>query len=674
MKRALEERIVVTGLGIVSPVGSDPASLVDGLRSGRSGITKIAHLEATPFAGALGGAIARRRFPHPRGEAAVEHGVAAARQALAESGGTGPAERLALVIGTTMASRERPLDVFADDVRQALDLPGAMVIMISTACTSGADAIAFGAELLLMGAADRVLAGGTDEIDVKAFAGFHALKLLAQARCTPFGQEVGTMLGEGAAFLCLERASDAARRGHAYRAVLEGWASTSDAFHATSPHPSGDGLTRAAESALRRAGAEPGDVDWVSAHGTGTLANDAAESLAIDRVFAGRAVPVTALKSVVGHTLGAAGAVELGLAIIAMEAEVVPATIGVETLRQGCTLDLVRSPRSVRGERVLKLSAAFGGVNSATVITRRLPTSPSTPRAPRPVFIAGGASVGGADLAVDTFGESGELLDPARAFAIDELCPGIDARGLDGMSRLLMAASARALESAGIGPDALASSRSGLFVGQLCVSPSSHLEFDASALERGLTRVSASAFTRKVLNAATGATSRALALRGPTTTLSTGRGSGLVSAVLAAQRLAGSDEADLILAGGVDERDPDRGEVPHGEGAVVVALTSSAGLRRPPRARVTGWALGGPGERARTLEQATSAAPAGSHLFEASTSPRSAPAATGLLALGRALRAIDRGETTCAVVVEEGPLAVACLVLERADDVESHAR
>lgn len=656
-------RVAITGLGATTPLGSDAASLSANARRGEVGLAPVARFAGTPLEGRVGGAHAEAR-PRRRGDVALALAEAAAREALRAVGG--PTDhRLALVVGTTMAPRERPVADLARELRDALGLHGSPVLVVSTACTSGSAAVAVGEALLAMGAADRVLAGGTDELDLKSFAGFAALRLLATGPCTPFHGEAGTTLGEGAAMFLLEREEDARAAGREALAFLEGHGSSADGYHATSPHPAGDGLVRAAQAALADAGLSPDAVDWISAHGTGTAANDATEAVAIARLFGPRArsIPVTASKSLVGHTLGAAGAVELAIAIEGLRGGYVPPTAFRGPHRPACDLRVVGEALDLPSGHVLKLGSAFGGANAALVIGH--PQAPPIPRQGllrRPVRIAGWGGVGAPAADLDPMGARGDVRGAIEPFAFEERARGIDPRGLDPTSRLLILAVYRALRHAG-GP--CSPERSGLFVGQRRASPSSTDEFEASIEARGLLGASGAAFTRRVLNTPSGAAARGLALRGPTLTLSTGAGSGLVAVVLAVQHLALRVDADRLVAGGVDELAADEDRTTRGEGAAAVALeASTAGGVHVVSARLTGPGRGD--EAALSALAEADLARDAVERFDASDSP-GAPALGGVLALGLACARIDGTPGRSALVVEDGELVSAALVLTYRD-------
>jgi 3-oxoacyl-[acyl-carrier-protein] synthase II len=253
---------------------------------------------------------------------------------------------------------------------------GGPVATTSTACASGAAAIGLAAAWIREGRAARVLAGGADALSPFVFSGFDALRALSPTAARPFdaGRD-GLTLGEGAGFLLLEDEETAVRRGAKVLARLTGYGSAADAFHMTRPRPDGGGLARAAGAALSDARRTAADVGFVSAHGTGTVFNDAMEEAALAHVLGPRAgsVPVQGLKGAIGHTLGAAGALEAVLCVLVLGAEDVPPTAGHRHLREGSPLCVVSGAPHRPARRVdvaLSTSAAFSGTDAALVLER----------------------------------------------------------------------------------------------------------------------------------------------------------------------------------------------------------------------------------------------------------------------------------------------------------------
>ncbi|MEO8055470.1 MAG: beta-ketoacyl-[acyl-carrier-protein] synthase family protein [Acidobacteriota bacterium] len=374
---ARDRRVAVTGMGAVTAFGADVPALRRGAWSGESAIAPVTLFGVSRFVATTGAEI--RLVPaDPAGEISDRTerlGLAAAAEAMGPLAALGPFGGVA--VGTTLAGREGRVS------------PGALaallarrhgargpVATVSTACASGTAAIGLGAGWIREGRARCVLAGGADALSPFAFSGFDALRALSPTAARPFdaGRD-GLSLGEGAAFLLLEDEEEALRRGARVLARVTGYGSAADAFHMTRPDPAGSGLARAAAAALADAGRTAADVGFVSAHGTGTVFNDAMEEAALAHLLGPRAgsVPVHGLKGAIGHTLGAAGALEAVLCVLVLGAEDVPPTAGHRAARPGSPLFVV-SAAPYRPERrvdvALSTSAAFSGTDAALVLER----------------------------------------------------------------------------------------------------------------------------------------------------------------------------------------------------------------------------------------------------------------------------------------------------------------
>jgi 3-oxoacyl-[acyl-carrier-protein] synthase II len=243
---------------------------------------------------------------------------------------------------------------------------------VVTACSSGAVALAEAAELIADGVVDVAVAGGVDAMTRLCFMGFNALKLLDPQPCRPFDRDRrGMSIGEGAAFLVLEAADRAQARGAPVYAELAGHGTTTDAFHVTAPQPDGDGMLRAMRAALAAAGVEAGAVGYVNAHGTATPQNDRIEALAVARVFGEGRVFVSSTKSMIGHTMAAAGALEAVATILALTHELLPPTANLTTPDDDVAFDCVpRVAREAAIEYAISNSFGFGGQN-VTLLFRR---------------------------------------------------------------------------------------------------------------------------------------------------------------------------------------------------------------------------------------------------------------------------------------------------------------
>jgi 3-oxoacyl-[acyl-carrier-protein] synthase II len=257
-------------------------------------------------------------------------------------------------------------------VLDALGFDGPITI-ISNACASGSNAIGHAWDLIRRGQAERVLAGGYDALSELVFSGFDALQALSPTVCRPFdARRDGLALGEGAAVVTLETLAGASRRGATILGEIIGYGTGIDQHHLTQPHPQGDAALSAMRLACEAARVTPADIDYVNAHGTGTVLNDSAEALAIRRWAGDRAptLAVSSTKASIGHLLGAAGAVEAVVCLMALGGQWLPAQAAFESPDPACNFPIVHKPRDARVNVALSNSFGFGGVN-ATLILRR---------------------------------------------------------------------------------------------------------------------------------------------------------------------------------------------------------------------------------------------------------------------------------------------------------------
>jgi 3-oxoacyl-[acyl-carrier-protein] synthase II len=413
-KRSEDQRIVVTGMGLVTPLGIGIGPFWNGLVEGRSGVRPVALDNAADLPCAIAAEVSEFE-PRDYMEAkearrvsrASQLAVAAARMALADSGlivddenrydigtliansATSPPE----IEATTQAFFERGstrINPFlfaaslpnmpASQVAIQLGLLGHSS-MIGTACAASSQAIGEAAEIIRRGDATVMLAGGSEATICRlTLACFHSLRALSLRNHDPEGASRpfdrtrdGFVLGEGAGVFVLERLAAARRRGARIYAELIGYGSASDAYHITAPHPDGEGAARAMTRALARARIRPQQVDYINAHATSTPAGDLAETLAIKRAFGehARRVPISATKSMIGHLTSAAGAVEAAATILALKHGIIPPTINYECPDPQCDLDYVPNyARPAALQIAMSNSFGFGGVNSVLVFRR----------------------------------------------------------------------------------------------------------------------------------------------------------------------------------------------------------------------------------------------------------------------------------------------------------------
>jgi 3-oxoacyl-[acyl-carrier-protein] synthase II len=402
----------ITGVGLVTPIGTTLAEVFDAACAGRSGLSRPP--EGHPVAGALDVAgIAPDIDPAPlvppperrTVDRYVLMALRAADDALADAGLTVGRDvdpyRVACVISGTggLAALAGQVLRRAERGRAAVSpylLPGVLPNMaaarvairhgirgystcLATACAAGAQAVAEALRLLRAGEADAVVCGCAEALLFDTWAdSFTNARALAhgwadpQAASRPFDRRRnGFVLGEGAAVLVLERPAHAAARGAAGYADVAGWGASTDAHHPTTPHPDGDGAAYAMRRALADAGIEAADVGYLNAHGTGTRLGDAAEAAAVRRVFGAGGPPVSSVKGVTGHLLGASGAVEVAVSAAALAAGLLPPTHNLDDPDPVCDLDhIAKAPRAGPVRFALTNSFGFGGHNVSLVLTQ----------------------------------------------------------------------------------------------------------------------------------------------------------------------------------------------------------------------------------------------------------------------------------------------------------------
>jgi len=406
----------VTGLGAVTPLGTGVGAFWDGLVNGRSGIARITRFDASDMDSRIAGEVRDfeaeafiDRKEARRMDRFVHFAVAAARMAV-DDAGLDPTkedpERFGVFIGSGIGGMETLTDQFetlrtkgprrvspffvpmmignmaAGHVSILFGAKGPNLTIV-TACASGSNAIGEAARAVRHGQVDLAVAGGTEAAIVRlAIGGFCVMKALStrndepERASRPFDKDRdGFVMGEGAGMVILESLEHALARGARIRAEFAGYGLTSDAYHMVEPAPEGDGGRRSMLAALRDAGLRPEDVDYINAHGTSTPKGDIGETQAIKAVFGphARRVAVSSTKSMTGHLLGAAGAVEFVACVKALEEGVIPPTINLERPDPECDLDYVpNQARRVPIQVAMSNSFGFGGQN-ATLVVKKYP-------------------------------------------------------------------------------------------------------------------------------------------------------------------------------------------------------------------------------------------------------------------------------------------------------------
>ncbi len=408
-------RVVITGLGAVTPLANNVADTWDGIINGRSGIGPIDSFDISSFATTFGGVIRNFNIADyipekdaKRMDGFVHYGIAAGCQAFEDAGievTEANAERIGVAIGAGIGGITGIEECYATYVAggarkiSPFFVPGNIINMISgnlsikyglkgpnfaivTACTTGTHNIGDAARLIKYGDADVMLAGGAERCTTSptAMGGFASAKALSrrnddpQRASRPWDRDRdGFVLSDGAGVIVLEELEHAKARGAKIYAELVGYGMSGDAYHITSPSMGGEGAARCMRNALRDAGLNPADVDYINAHGTSTPAGDVGETHAMKTALGDYAykVAISSTKSMIGHLLGAAGGIEAVLTALAIQNQIAPPTINLENPDPECDLDYVpNTARNMKIEVAISNSFGFGGTNGSLVFKR----------------------------------------------------------------------------------------------------------------------------------------------------------------------------------------------------------------------------------------------------------------------------------------------------------------
>jgi len=517
--------------------------------------------------------------------------VVAAREALAQSGAfDAPVDpdRIGVYFGSCLGgarasvseaglsldapagSQQHLMQSLADVVAVALRSSGPRVV-VNTACAAGAHAVGLAADALLSGAVDVAIAGGADELSPLAVAGFAAVGALDPNPCAPYARSSGLSLGEGGAFLVLERPERAIARGATVRATVLGYGLSADAYHPTAPDPDGRGPELAIRRALEAAGLDLDEVDYVNGHGTGTPTNDAMELGLFERLWSqtGRRMPVASTKAATGHAFAGSAAMELALCALAVERDVMPPTSGADAGTGLEAVDIVGpTGRAASTHVALSTSYAFGGTNAAVVLGGPDSTGRATP-APRRTVISGVGAIGAAGIGRSAWWDAlaaGTSLVERRAVSLDgqdvscwlsegppppagDFATRRQWRRMDGFARACTTAAFLAMEDAGA-TDLIGDEGVGVFVATESGPLDTAMEFEAGV--RSANRVNPALFSNAVMTSTAGHVSRTFGWKGPTTTLMTGWTSAAHAVLHAHDMLErGIARAIVVVAGDV---------------------------------------------------------------------------------------------------------------------------
>lgn len=610
-------RIAVTGVGIVSSLARSATETFERLIKGERGFSEITLFDTQGQRTCLGGEVLGFSVADVVPEGAVTRfsrtdalALCAAKDALTSAGLESSSARgpFAIATGVTTAGMRESEEVLAelpgvmDAVRSTTRLltyplsspaarlaeafaPVLEVATVCSACSSGANAIIEGAAWITNGRATRVLAGGTDGLCRLTLTGFNSLGATDTGLCRPFDRRrAGLTLGEGAAFLVLEREDVARERNARILAWLSGFAVGAEAFHVTHPETSGSVAAALLEAAMRRAGLGPADVDYVNAHGTGTVPNDAIETLAIRRAFGPDAdrVMVSSAKGQIGHTLGAAGAIEAAITVLALDRQVVPPTGGLAEPDEACKLRHVMNeglPASIRS--ALSSSFGFGGTGAVLLFERSDAPARSATSARSAVAITAVATIGPQGVLVGS--SNSEYLEPARqgpptriGLDLSKLLDPAKSRRFDAQASLAAIGCGAILGETGLSPSGV-----GLVAGTAFGNVDRTVAFIQTAVKKGPRRVAPAEFPHLVPSAPSGNASIYHGLSGPVLATSDLGASAEAAAFVACDWIE-AGIARMFIAGSAEPFDAS-------VSAVLGPVCESEGAL--PRSEGAGWVL-----------------------------------------------------------------------------------
>ncbi len=565
---------IVSGIGIVSPLGCTKTEVLDALERGADGIVVGKKLDLSPFASKIcaeirGFAPSKRmspaeleQYPDPF----FRISLCAARAALEDAGID--LRAYSGKVGYVVASCNAGLNSgeveyrkkFGEDVvfdrnvstqSEFYSLQKALVAAtgvggecwsVNTACSGSTAAVGLAESIIESGRCDLVLVGGADTLSLSNFAGFSAIKVVSPEKIAPFSTPEGMNIGEGAAFWVVESAASIDRRGASGICKIVGHATTGDAHHPTQPDPRGDGVYRTLLGAAADAGVSAAELGCVNAHGSGTVANDRAESKGIAKFLNGADVPTTSTKSYMGHCMGATGILEATCQVLSMNADFIPATLRNVGKRAGCEISALAQSKRGAYDCFISANYAFGGNNAAVVVAKRgFKNSPKKRAYGEGIAITGLGNVSplGTTLAENAAALAEEKCAIAKIERFDSpfragLVPALNVRTLDrrvdfsGMNNISVyatLAAKRALDDAGVKIGRADSANVGITAAvSRGSSETAHMDAVFSTPER---RGDVGCFSNTTANSTAGWVSKALEIKGANITLTSGPNGGL---------------------------------------------------------------------------------------------------------------------------------------------------
>ncbi|KAA0560846.1 beta-ketoacyl-[acyl-carrier-protein] synthase family protein [Bacillus sp. CH30_1T] len=569
-------QVAVTGIGIICANGKNVEEFWGNIIEGKSGIKLVKELDLSDLSTNYGGEVEKfipsnyfTKKELLQLDRAGQFAVLAAREAVSSANidFSNDPYRAGLILGTSLggiASGEKfheqwinkdinhtdrslifkyPIHVPADNVATDLGIKGPKSV-ISNACAAGTNSVGYALDTIRSGKADVMLAGGVDPLTKLSLSGFNSLQALCDGPCSPYSESNGVNIGEGAAFLVLERLDYAEARGAEILAEVLDYSLSADCYHQTAPDPAGSGALQSMKNVLMQAGYEPKDISYINGHGTGTPANDSSEPKALRSLLKEYSPPISSTKSMIGHMLGAAGAAEAVTSILAIKKGVIPPTVNFKEESSKFDLDFVpNNSRKGNVDLVLSNSFAFGG-NNATIMfgAKTESNKPVVNYSKRRVVISGvGAIAGNASNVEEIYsllknGESGiseitEFDTSIYGYQDAGIIPEIKygkfvnpklLRKMDTISKQAAVATNMAIKDANIKINRDNSEEVGLIFAT-GTGPIETVEaFNRVVISEGAQKANARRFPNTVMNAAAGHIGLNFKLKGPTSTICAG--------------------------------------------------------------------------------------------------------------------------------------------------------
>lgn len=559
-------RYVITGLGLICAAGNDVPTCWDNIRKGVSGIREVESVSTEGCVSHVGAEVHCDTLPAPQYDRSVRLCLKAAQEAVQDSklpqsdlhdagvvlgSCVGGAASIDHYYSGLLKGEEHKADILkmsassiACDVAHELGASGETANIVN-ACAAGTMSVAYACDLIRAGKGKVYLAGGTDAFSSLAYSGFNALHALSADACSPLNHSNGITLGEGSGVVVVEEYEHAVARGVKIYCEVAGYGVSSDAFHITAPQPEGEGQMAALRRAMENGKVAPAEIGYINAHGTGTKKNDAAEFLSLHKLFEGCTPSVSSTKSMTGHCLGAAGAVEAVLSVKALTEDTVlpttnyaPEDLPALAEKAGQLDCVVNVGRKKEMQNVMSNSFAFGGTNASIIFSKNEHNAPAYAKEP---------------IAVTGFGK---LAGPS----VELTAEGFNARGvklgfyrkLDRFSQMQVLSGVDALRDAGFEITPENASMVGSIIGTADGPMAEISAFQKTVCEKGPAAGSAFSFPNTVYNAAGGHLSIFTGLKGYCATIANGAQAGL-QAVTTACMMLQNGTADVILTSGTDE-------------------------------------------------------------------------------------------------------------------------